>query len=81
MSLSGFRSQLGRVRRLLLLARRVPRLPRLALGLRLRLQLLARLTTLWRCGGCHVSSFSAICQAREGVRSVYSVVVPDDAVQ
>jgi hypothetical protein len=51
----GFRRQLRRVRRLLLLACHVPRLPRLALGLRLRLQLLVRLSTLWRCGGCHIS--------------------------
>jgi hypothetical protein len=53
----GFRRQLRRVRRLLLLARHVPRLPRFRLGLRLRLQLLVRLTTLRRCGGCHVSLF------------------------
>jgi hypothetical protein len=53
----GFRRQLRRVRRLLLLARHVPCLPRFRLGLRLRLQLLVRLTTLRRCGGCHVSLF------------------------
>ena len=46
----------ARMRRLLLLACRIPRLPRLALGLRLRLQLLARLTARCRCGLCHVSS-------------------------
>jgi hypothetical protein len=56
-SLPGFRRQLRRVRRLFLLARSIPRLPRLLLGLRLRLQLLARLTTRDSCGGCHVSSF------------------------
>ena len=55
----GFRRQLRRVRRLLLLACHVPRLPRLVLGLRFRLQLLVRLSTLWRCG-CHVSSFQFV---------------------
>ena len=46
-----------RVRCLLILAGRIPRLPRLALRLRFRFQPLLRLTTLWCCGLCHVSSF------------------------
>ena len=45
MSRLGFRRQRRRMRVLLLLAGQVPRLPRLALGLRLRLQFLVRLTT------------------------------------
>ncbi len=61
------------MRRLLLFACHVPRLPRLAFGLRLRLELLARLTSLW-CF-CHGSSFRAICQARGCARGAYSVVV------
>src|SRR5687767_13164915 len=61
------------MRRLFLFACHVPRLPRLAFGLRLRLELLARLTSLW-CF-CHGSSFKAICQARGCARGAYSVVV------
>jgi hypothetical protein len=63
-SVPGFRRQLRRVRRLLLFPCHVPRLPRLALGLGLRLQLLLRFTTLWRCVGCHVTSFGSLSRAR-----------------
>jgi hypothetical protein len=63
----GFPSQLRRMSGLFLLASHVPRLPRLLLGLRLRLQLLLRLATRG-CGGCHVSSFSLVCQARGSAR-------------
>jgi len=59
---------LRRVRRLLLLACHVPRLPRLALGLRFRLQLLARLSTLWRRGFCHISSSQLLSVKREQPR-------------
>src|SRR5687767_2705620 len=51
--LPGFRRMGG----LLLFACGVARLPGLALGLRLRLQLLARLTALWCFARCHISSF------------------------
>jgi hypothetical protein len=59
-SLLSFCRQVRCMRRLLLLACGVPRLPRLALGLRLRLQFLVRGTSLRR---CHVCSFSVICQS------------------
>src|SRR5260370_550752 len=52
----------------LLLPRHVPRLPRLRVGLRLRLQLLVRLTSLRRCGGCHVSPLSVCYVSRAGRR-------------
>src|SRR5439155_11162034 len=51
-----------RVRRLLFLARSIPRLPRLALGLRLRFQLLMGLASLWRSSGGHVSFFLSVIQ-------------------
>jgi hypothetical protein len=79
MLLPGLLRHLRRVRRLLLLARHVPRLPRLALGLRLRLQLLLRLTTLWCCGGCHGSSFSVSCQPR-GAVWITALLKPTTAV-
>jgi hypothetical protein len=66
LSLPGARRLLRRVRHLLLLASRVPRLPRLLLGLRLRLQLLLRLASL-RCGaGCHISSFQCCLSVTRG---------------
>jgi hypothetical protein len=64
-SLPGFPSQLRRVCGLLLLARHVPRLPRLLLGLRPRLQLLSRLTTR-RCSRCHVFSLSVVFVSHRG---------------
>src|SRR6266550_8393331 len=48
------RCALRRVCRLLLLTRRVPRLPRLVLGLRLCLQPLLRFSSRRRCGGGHL---------------------------
>ena len=74
---AGFSTSLSRrlrpMRCLLLLACGVPRLPRLAFGLWLRLQLLVRLATLWCCGGCHVSSFVLTVGSRGCARTCSTV--------
>src|SRR5580765_6890193 len=56
---SGCFGQLGCVRGLFVLARRVPCLPRLAFGFRFWLQFLVGVTALWRCGVCHISSLGS----------------------